>query len=268
MASKHLYGKMLVGLLIAGAAGAVAPACAHDDSTLFIRDVISPAPVAVGQICTYTSDPTQPFVPSGILDTGLRGEYDAVFLVGNQMVPQGNPNTPATETSYIKVDGAVVRVTTADGKPLDSFTTLVGTTINPSVGTSPSYSPVGATIVDGTALADPRVSGPVSAGGSVTVVTYTRFFGHTLGGQSVESNEFEFPVTVCYGCLVSFPADEQSGAAPSPNCGSAVSGSTTATTVPCVPGQDQAIDCAHCLDRPVCLGTLAGVTLDAGAATD
>ncbi len=262
MASRHLYGKMLVGLLIAGAAGAVAPACAHDDSTLFIRDVIVPAPVAVGQECTYTSDPTQLSIVSGTLDIGLRGEYIAEFLVGNQMVPQGNPNTPATETSFIKVEGAVVRVTTAGGTPLDNFTTLAGTTINPSVGTSPSYAPVGVTIVDSKALSSPLVTTPIAIGGSVTVVTFTRFFGHTLGGQSVESNEFEFPVTVCYGCLVSFPADEESPAAPAPNCLSSATG--TVTTVPCQAGQDQAIDCGHCLGATVCQGAVPGNIFDAG----
>jgi hypothetical protein len=79
-----------------------------------------------------------------------------------------------------------------------------------------------------------------------------RFFGHTLGGESVESNEFGFPVQICNGCLVSFPAAEQSLSLPTPNCALAGASGSTATSVPCIIGQDLSVDCSACQGRAVC----------------
>ncbi len=52
-----------------------------------------------------------------------------------------------------------------------------------------------------TAVADDLANQP---SGYVRFVTYVRFFGVTLGGRSVETNELEFPVDVCADCLVNY----------------------------------------------------------------
>ena len=78
-----------------------------------------------------------------------------------------------------------------------------------------------------------------------TISTYTRAFGTTLGVQHVESNEYEFPIVVCYGCLVSGLEGSP------PTCPAAI---PSATTAACFTGQDQPTDCHFCSD-PVCSGT-------------
>jgi hypothetical protein len=73
-----------------------------------------------------------------------------------------------------------------------------------------------------------------------------KVFGRTLGGMSVESGEWRFPINVCYGCLVVFPPEANDPKVmPQPNCGlSAVTG--TSVVHPCIVGQDDTIDCRVC----------------------
>ena len=253
----------------AGAAAVIATACTHDDSTIFVHSVLAQPLVAPGQSCTYTSDPTQATITYGVLDMGIvnngfgHAGYQAEFLVGNQLVPQGNPASPATETSYVNIQGAVVRITDIAGNQIRTYTELLGATIPPSVGTTPGYAPMPVTVVDG--VATDMFLATVEAGNGVRLISYTRFFGKTLGGQSVESNEFEFPVDLVYGDLVSFPVGVTNKAfSPQPNCVNGASATTTSTSVPCILGQDDVIPCTACVGAPVC-GSI-GVTsiFDAG----
>ena len=261
---KRVWGHVLSGVLLLGGAMTAAasfPGCVHDNSTIFVADVLAPQYVTAGMACTFTADPTQPVLAEGTLDVGLTSEYSAVFLVGNQIVPRGDPTQPHTETSYVSVEGAVVTVTDSSGAQLDSFTTMAAGTIPPSSGTTPGFASLSVTIVDSAATA-----AIVMGGGAGRILSTVRFFGHTLGGESVESNNFGFPIDVCTGCLVDFPVTEQNNALATPNCASAGAAATAAATnVPCVTGQDLKIDCSVCQDFKVCQGALAGTTQIADA---
>jgi hypothetical protein len=263
---KRVWGHGLTGLLLlVGVAGASAggPACVHDDSTIFVSDVLAPQFVTAGMACTFTADPTQAVLGQGTFDAALALEYKAVFLVGNQLVPRGDPNQPNTETSFVSLAGAVVRIVDSTGTQLITYTQPVAGTIPPSSGTTPGYLSVGVTIIDNVTAS--------SLGVGVTdhVVSYVRFFGKTVGGESVESNEFGFPVDVCRGCLVSFPvAEDDPNQRVQPNCGLAgAAASSTASSVPCFIGQDLPVDCSVCVvDNPLCQ-TRSGASLtivDAG----
>ena len=186
-------------------------------------------------------------------------EYDAVFLLANQLVAQSNPNQVQTETANINVQGAIVRVTDAAGNQLDNYTSLTSGTVYAAVGGTPGYAVVSATAISNKAL---TAAGGTSGGNSKTLVSYLKFFGHTLGGDYIESNEFEFPVDVCTGCLVSFSASDISpcysnlncecAANPlAPGCGTGT-GTMSATTLPCVFGQDTVMDCSQCLGAAAC----------------
>jgi hypothetical protein len=239
-----------IWILAIGAAGVVAgaqammSACVHDDSTIFVHSVLQPQLVAQGQACVFTSDPGQPFLSSGTLDTALKGEYDAVFLVGNQLVAQGDPTAPKTETSYVNVQGAIVRITDSLGNQLNTYTRLTAALIPPSVGTSPGYTPVGpVTILDPTTVAD-KIQVPALS--VKRVVAFVKIFGVTLGGQSVESNEFQFPIDVCNECLIGFTPTDINPNCAIPNClGNPSSGMTT-PTLSCEIGQDFTVDCQIC----------------------
>lgn len=255
---KRVWAHVLAGVSLLAGAAVVMPACVHNDSSLFVQDVLAPQFVTPGQTCSFTTDPTQPFLSSGILDVGLRNEYDPTFLVGNQLVTQSNSQQLQTETSIITIQGAVVRITDSAGNQLNTFTRLATATVYPATGTTPGYSPVTVTTIDeGTAA---NATAGLTAGGTVRVVTYVQFFGNTLGGESVQSDDFEFPVDLCKGCLVLFSAtdDNPSSAFPQPNCNLASAaamtgtGSTSSLPSPCYLGQDYQTDCSQCLGLAVC----------------
>ena len=53
---------------------------------------------------------------------------------------------------------------------------------------------------------------------SMTLIATIKYRGRTLDGREVESNEVNFPITVCNGCSVYYPPDAESDDARSPNC--------------------------------------------------
>jgi hypothetical protein len=259
MLMKRAWGPVLASLTLIAGGGGVFAACVHDDSTIFVHDALAPKFAQMGSICTWTPDPMQAFIPSGVLDVALRQTYEGGFLVGNQMVPQVNSNQLQTETSFVTIQGAVVRVTDRLGHVLGMpFTRLTAATIPPSSGGVPGFAPIFVTIVDQSALQASSDVQQLTAGqgGSVRLVTYVRFFGKTTGGQSVESNEFEFPIDVCSGCLVSNYLP--------PSCVvTATSMQSAQTQVPCIIGQDLPVDCSVvCADLPGCAGSAP--IIDAG----
>jgi hypothetical protein len=271
MLMKRVWGHVLAGLSLL-AVGAVAfSACTHDDSTIFVEDVLMPQVVAAGQPCIYSTSSTQTVIWRGTLDVSFRDYYEPVYLVGNQMVPEQSTQQLMTETSTVNIQGAVVRITDAAGNQLSTYTRLAAGTIYPASGGVPSFAPIGVETIDqATIMGDPEIQAKVfnaPVPGVVRLVTYVRFFGKTLGGRYVESNEFEFPVDVCKGCLIIFSANDvnMSGLYPQPNCLGNGSGTTSQQSLPCQPGQDIAIDCAQCLYNAACHGAYqGGLIVDAG----
>ncbi|HZU82507.1 MAG TPA: hypothetical protein VE987_06310 [Polyangiaceae bacterium] len=272
---KRVWGHVLAGASLLCGGAMVFSACVHDNSSIFIRNVLAQKlqQGTGGQGCDYSTDPTQLYTSSGTLDIALRTEYDAPFLVGNQLVQQANSNQLRTETAFVTIQGAVVRITDADGNEIRSFTRLTSSTISPATGSVPSFEPIFVTIVDPTTLkasADVQahiVPAALGQSGLVRLVTYTRFFGYTLGGQNVESDEFEFPVDICNGCLINF---SNAQGLSTPNCVPNLANGASSTTpqVPCIVGEDLAADCAGCVSGfPACNGAYpnGAPSLDGGA---
>jgi hypothetical protein len=244
---KRFWGRASSTAAAATIAGSIIPACAHDDATLFIRHVMAPPATANGGSCVYQSDPNQPFISAGTADAALTTSYTPTVLVGNQMIAQGASDQVRAETARINVQGAFVKVVDpADGSVVMNNTVLAATTIDPGSGTNPSWAPVSVTMMNQTALQhfDP---GSASAPSRVAIA-YVKVYGVTLGGQSVESNEFQFPIYVCHGCLVSFPA----GADTTNYCSGGGSATAAQVKVPCVVGADQPVDCTLCFPNPAC----------------
>jgi hypothetical protein len=248
MAMKPFIRRAVVGLTLLGAGLVLSVGCTHDNSTIFVFDVLAPQLVSNGGPCMFTSETTQAFISSGFLDVALRDNYTPTFLVGNQMVPEVNSQQLMTETSTVQIQGAIVRITDSAGTQLANFTRLTSATIFPSTGGVPSFAPVTVLVLDSNTIASQNVA----LGATSRLVTFTKFFGQTLGGRNVETGEFEFPVDICSGCLISFSAANNSPACPQPNCVKALTGTMMMQqSVSCTPGQDSAIDCS------VCVGSVA-----------
>ena len=125
-------------------------------------------------------------------------DYTAALVVGNQITERGSREQLRTETSRISLKGAEVRLETLKGELLVSpFSSTATGFIDAASGTDPAISVMYASLIP------PSVSPSLPAG---TIVAKVRVFGDTLGGQDVESSELLFPIEVCDGCLVSYPA--------------------------------------------------------------
>ena len=261
---KRFWGYLWAAGLVAGIGGVVLPACAHNDSTLFIRQVQFPPTASPGQGCLYSAAAeASPALFSGHFDVGLSSSYSPVVLVANQLTARGDPLNVRTETARVQLRGAIVRVTDSVGNELSSFTSLTDGFIDPSQGATPSYGQAAVTIIDpetSKLFRDPkRPDGSPSPyflgnrGATRTVLTYFKVFGQTIGGTYVESGETQFVITVCNGCLVSFPADASTSVTKY-NCDAPVPVQLTGGTVlvPCAQGQESAVDCRLCKGLPAC----------------
>jgi len=246
-----------VTLSAAIALAAIAEAgCSHDDSTIFIHGILAP-PTAANGACVYSSEPTNASLSSGTLDIGLLATYQPVALFGNQMLARQSNESIRTETSRVTVQGVTVHVTGAGGAIDRSFTALTSGLADPGTTDAPGFGVATVTLVDQDTTERLRDSIPV--GGTLLLTVRFKMFGQTLGGQSLESDEFQFPVNVCRGCLVAFVDGSEDEAerqtTGKPNCHAPLTGSSSGgvtLAAPCVLGQDQPADCRLCKSFAVC----------------
>ncbi len=225
------FGGLSLALL-----GAVS-GCADNESSLFIIGVLS----IDDNECVVDPRPEGPFLFSGTLDLALRTSYSAPLLVGNQLTERGSRNQLRTETSRVRLEGAEVTLETANGATIAEFTTLGSGFAHPAADTDPGY---GGFLAD---LVPPGAQVPEGQ-----VVAIVKVFGTTLGGQELESAELRFPIEVCTGCLIAYPAaafDSTLPAGADYLCATSPAsalGEDAEGTLGCFPGQDRAVSCIFC----------------------
>jgi hypothetical protein len=237
--AQKLFVAAAAGFALLGGAG-----CADSESMLFVRQ--AQARVASGATgCTVDSSPSSVFMTEGTLDLAFRTEYTAVLLVGNQLVARGNASQLRTETSRVEIEGAVVRLENGTNTVWGPFTVPGAGFIDPATGSNPSYGLTEAILV-GSAFGNSLVAEPPSERYKVRRFTsVVKVIGKTLGGTAVESGEWRFPLTICYGCLIAFPPEANDSKLSRPNCQLAA-GTGTTVAAPCALGQDDAVDCRVC----------------------
>ncbi len=227
----------------------------EDDQSIFIRNAIAPPAARNGGSCLYTGDPSQPGLFGGVLDVAVRTNYELTVLVGSQLIARADPAQPRAESNRVKLNGAVVRVTDANGIQLGEFTSLGSGFVNPLTGADPGFGPFNFTAIDAPTLA--RIVGGANLSDqanpfSKLVIVNAKVFGATLGGVDLESGEFQFRVQVCNKCLLSFatgddPLTEGIDCNLSTTTAGAAAGA--APVLPCNPGQDEATPCEVCRVR-------------------
>jgi hypothetical protein len=225
-----------------------APGCADNESSIFIRQAQLPVVGQSGALCTIDSSPTSLFITHGVLDVAFSTQYTAFLLVGNQLVQRGESTTVRTETSRVRLEGSEVYLEDAAGNTAAGPFTVPGSGfVDPAVGDTPGFGLMDSILVDshtGQALRSQLMSQP--RGTLRRFTAHVKAFGTTLGGVSVESGDFTFPIDVCYGCLVSFPPDSSNPALQQPNCSATSTTGGTSFITPCYMGQDTPIDCRLC----------------------
>ncbi len=217
--------------------GAYASGCKETESEFFIKGVAS-----FQGTCTAQAQADQILLFEGILDSSFRRDYTAALLFGNQLTQTDRvPDEKIrAETSRIVVQRAEVTVDSIDEQLVTSYTVPVSGFANPTVSGEPGFGLVSVPLID--AATGIKLG---SNGVPVKVNTRVRLFGQTLGGADVHSNEFNFLVTVCRGCLVSYdPTLNDASAESSPNC--LLPSTSAPSSAPCQIGQDSAVPCALC----------------------
>jgi hypothetical protein len=249
--NRHLRRTLTVaGICLA--ATVFTPACAEDNQAVFVTGLLAPPAARQGGTCLYTADPTQPFISAGTLDIAVKRFYDANFLVGNTMIRRAQREDVRSEPNRAFIQGAIVRVTDANGRELNSFTSLANVTIDPSDGATPTYGPLlGVRVLDESTLGKSSANS-LQSGQSTVLIANVKVFGSTAGSVSLESGEYQVPIRVCKKCLVVFTAaDTRPETSENETCDVPLStagggGGGAATVVPCNPGQDESTPCQFC----------------------
>jgi hypothetical protein len=245
----RLLGQSFAVVVLGTLITAFSPACAENDQSIFIRQALAPAQNRQNGACTYTSDPTQPALSEGLVDVAIRDTYVAALLVGNQLVPRADAQNTRVEPNRAHLNGAVVRVTDPSGAELGEFTSLGSSFIEPQQNNLPSFSPLFVTALDASISA--KLLQQVPPGKPGMVVANIKVFGRTVGGVDIESGEFQYPIRVCNGCLVSFASGDDP-ATQGIDCNLPLAENAGGQQLPCAPGQDEVTPCQLCSDRQAC----------------
>lgn len=189
------------------AAAVVAPACADNESSIYIRSCM----VTPSDTCAVEVDPTAAMQSSGVFDVSfpisLAKGYVGALLVANQLVRRGDPDRLRTETSKLEIYGADITVrntsdatlTRANGSSAEFFTAAAGFA-DASSGMTAGLGFVFITMIDPGLAADLR-SQILASGQDQDVVVDVIIRGRTLGGTELTSWDWYFPIHVCNGCL-------------------------------------------------------------------
>ncbi len=231
--------KYLLAIGAAGLSAMALPSCATNDSMIYFVGVAARQQGA----CTVKADLTAPILAKGTLDRLFATEYVAALIVGNQLMQRGSRERVRTETSQVSLKGAEIKLENSQGKELVPAFSSIGTGfVDASDGQTAAPSAMFATIIPNSVMSK------LTPG---TVVSKVRVFGTTLGGEDVESGELLFPIEVCDGCLVSFPADARDPAADSMTYQCKLTSADTAAApaaalAPCDLGIDLPVPCTVC----------------------
>jgi len=230
--------KTLLALGVAAFTAGALPSCATNDSMMFIIGVAARKAGA----CTISASLDSPILARGTLDRLFASDYVAGLLVGNQVTQRGSRDRIRTETSRITLKGAEVHLESTQGAELAPAFSSVGTGfVDASEGTDPALAAMFATLIPGS------LSGKLPLG---TLVAKVRVFGTTLGGEDIESAELAFPIEVCEGCLVSYPASDRDLTSDSPDYQCKLATDMAAaggdTDLPCSLGIDLPVPCTAC----------------------
>ena len=248
---KRFLGRVVVVCASALVIGAALPACVENDQSIFIRSVLRPSTNRQNGACIYTADPQQAELFRGILDVGIRDNYRSILLVGSQMLSRGDPANTRAEPNRVHLNGAVVRVQEPNGAQIAEFTSLASGFADVGNNNNPGYGVMQIVTIDAPTAEALRQQVPQARPGQQSafkqVVVQLKAFGKTLGGVDLESNEHQFTLDVCNGCLVTRVLDP---AQPTAGCPDSTAAATDQG--PCEAGQDEPTPCQLCRGKAVC----------------
>lgn len=194
--------------------------------------------------CAVQADPLSLTLLGGMMDVALTRRYSVVLLVGNLLGAEAASGA-ALDANRVVLDAATVTVLLSDGTAAATVTVPTTGFADPKNENEPGWGVVFVRAIDedvGAALAARTLPD--------TVLLRIRVAGTTLGGVPVATPEFTFPVELCNGCLINYPAGADDPVQPGYQC---VPYYDYGYDHPCIIGQDDLVDCRHCLNiSPLC----------------
>jgi hypothetical protein len=199
---KHLWKGASALVLFGASVFAATPGCVEAEAPFFIVSAKAPTCEAV------TPDSNNLF--QGVMDVRYSCEYYGVLELGNQLVRRGDETKLQVETSRISVNRFDVDILTAgeepvlraDGQPA-RFSYPTNGFVDPATASSPGQGLAATLLIDagtaqvlGEALVDDNPDNNVKL-----LIARVVGYGRTLGGDDVKTRPWDFPITVCYGCL-------------------------------------------------------------------
>jgi hypothetical protein len=227
---------MTVGALLACAAFSTV-SCAENESSLFVIGVYALSRTQ----CVADPSSSAVLLPSGALDRQLTRGYNAALLVGSHLTQRGSRENLRTETSRLSIQGAHITLYSTTGEEIVRPDVAATGLIDPASGTDPGLSSVFAQLI--------RPADLAALGPEGQAIVRIRIFGTTLGGQEIESGDYDFPIQICDGCLITYPPESFDPATPAGVdywCSPAADGMSESTTQICNLGQDDYVPCSTC----------------------
>jgi hypothetical protein len=231
-----------------GTAAVTLSACAEDVPVIYIE-----RNQGVDEACDVSTS-AQAVRSQGVLDVLMATEYFIDPLLRSTLVPSqsvefrgltagaGGLQGINWEASRITLTRATVEldIPAAVGVPVArSFVIPISGGIEPSAQTSVSLQVIQPNVVN-LLRSSPLIR--QSGASPVTMLARVRVEGKTSAGNRVGSNEFTFPISICYGCLLDVPPEAVDRSLPTPNCLAQLE-----TELPsgsqCRRGQDRPVDC-------------------------
>lgn len=219
--------------------------CTDEQTGLFIQGNAARIPPD----CTVTAEESATLLGYGVLDVGLKLDYDASLLVGSQLTPRSDKDNLRSETMITVVNGAEVHLYNDEGVQEVEFTVPASGVILPDPSEGAGYGVINATLIP--QLTGEAILQDLAPGQTVTRVAEVSVFGQTVGGLEVESARIRYVIKVCLGCLVAFPSEAINA------MGQCAPSDQGPENIPCSVGQDSLVDCRLCAaNREICRGGL------------
>ncbi len=222
---------LAVGLLAVGAG------CMDNWQSFFVRDNkrLGEAPG-----CEIPTDPNATGLLGGVLDVSIAYGYAAFLFTENALIARADPGRGIAESNGIFVRGAYLNFEPDPLCPaaMPAVETRFSNFIDPQGSAT-----IGIWIVP--EAIGQAIAGAVAGCGRMNIVVTVEMFGQTQAGIDVITQPFDYPITVCNGCLAYCPIG-MACPPPTPYAGTDCDcGDTTIETgeLPCHPGQDDPIDC-------------------------
>ena len=187
-------------------------------------------------------DSSGPLLANGTLDLTFGSTYAGALLVENPYA-QGAASGSATETERVSLSRAEITLSTSDGAVLGQHSAVGTGFIDAAPIGSGAYGTMAVTLIPAELGASDAVQNAHALIARIHVV------GEALNGLALSSNDIDFPITVCNGCLVRSPAEAADPTVPSGQtylCSTSSGGLHVTTPAPCILGQDTPFPCVYC----------------------